>query len=714
MPRRGGRAGLAPAAPCSRSSGCNAPEDHRHPRRALRHVSDSRARGRRTVEAGGLARRHTGGWFAKAAGRPVRLRSVVPRVGAPGEAEPAEPAEHVAAAFAHSVRLPEDFARDYTGPRHVVTANGPEPSSVLICSAHWSCRAARSLPFDLDPLRLSQCHLNREWLWHRRAVEIWTFYLADLTGSMFTCVIYSHLSVTNATEGTAMELFYRIYTAALLCAATAIILPAQTYTTLFNFGGTNGSFPGAALVQGTDGHLYGTTMGGGLNGSTEPCASLSGCGTIFKITPSGTLTTLYSFCAFSQCPDGAEPNAALIQTANGEFYGTTSGGGSASYCTSSAPYAPGCGTVFKITPSGSLTTIHTFCSQVACADGANPFAGLVQGSNGVLYGTTTSGGANNGGTIFEITPDGSFTTLYTFCSLSGCTDGGYPAWLVQAANGDLYGTTSQGGSSTYCASLSPFFSSCGTVFRITPSGTFKTLYSFCAQSGCTDGFSPQAGLVQATNGYFFGTTSYGGSATGACGSFGCGTVFKITSSGALTTLYSFTGRDDGGYPASGLIQATDGNLYGTNDFISPTIFKITPAGVLTTLSGLYQPPAFSGGYYPTPVEDTNGDLYGTTPLGTDLDFCFGGCGTVYSLSVGLGPFVKLQPASGEVGEAVEILGNDLTGATAVSFNGTPATFKAVSNTLIEANVPSGATTGKVRVTTPRGARVSDVGFRVRP
>jgi len=507
-----------------------------------------------------------------------------------------------------------------------------------------------------------------------------------------------------------MKLFYRICTSVVMGAAAMVTLPAQTFTTIFNFGGTNGASPAAALVQGTDGYLYGTTSGGGITGLN--CGQFGGCGTVFKITPNGTLTTLYSFCSFSQCPDGAGPSAPLVQTTNGEFYGTTSVGGSPSYCTSTY-FVPGCGTVFKMTPSGLLTTIYSFCSQVACADGAQPMAGLVQGMSGVLYGTTSSGGANNGGTIFKITPDGTLTTLYSFCSVSGCADGEFPlAGLVQATNGDLYGTASAGGSYASCASFNPFGSGCGTVFRLTPSGTLKTLYSFCAQSGCADGAVPGAGLVQATNGDLYGTTPNGGTGTG-CGRFGCGTVFEITSGGALTTLYSFRGSADGGNPHAGLIQATDGNLYGTNNFTFPTIFKITPAGSLTTLSRIPVPPSFSGGFYPALVQDTNGGLYGTTPLGTDLRFCFGGCGTIYSLSVGLGPFVRLQPASGEVGGPVDILGNNLTGATSVSFNGSPATFRVVSHSLITTNVPPGATTGSVEVTTPSGTVVSNVSFRVR-
>jgi len=510
-----------------------------------------------------------------------------------------------------------------------------------------------------------------------------------------------------------MKLCNRICSIAVLCAVTAIILSAQTYTTLFAFGGTNGGSPAAALVQGADGQMYGTTVQGGINAETSPCGPTAGCGTVFKITPNGTLTTLYSFCAFSLCPDGAAPNGALVQTASGDFYGTTSGGGSSSSC---APffyygyYVPGCGTVFKVTPLGLLTTIYNFCSEIACADGAQPIGGLVQGSDGVFYGTTASGGANNtGGTIFKITPDGDLTTLYSFCSLSGCADGQYPSGaLVQAANSALYGTTLNGGSSPYCGSVLPYLSGCGTVFKVTPSGAFTTVYSFCAQSSCADGASPNAGLVQATNSRFYGTTARGGISE-SCSD--CGTVFRVTSSGALTTLYSFTGKDDGGFPNSSLIQASDGNLYGTTQFLLPTIFKITPAGSLTTVSGFPTGVEYSSAL----IQDTNGSLYATTSYGGQVNAtCAFLCGTIYSLSVGLGPLVKLQPTSGPVGEAVEILGNNLSGATAVSFNGAPATFKVVSDALIKADVPSAATTGKVQVTTPGGTLVSDVSFRVHP
>jgi len=263
----------------------------------------------------------------------------------------------------------------------------------------------------------------------------------------------------------------------------------------------------------------------------------------------------------------------------------------------------------------------------------------VQATNGNFYGTTEIGGADGYGTVFKITPKGALTTLYSFCAQLNCTDGATPyAGLVQATNGNFYGTTFNGGADGY-----------GTVFRITSRGTLRTLHSFDG----TDGASPIAGLVQATNGNFYGTTEIGRAN-------GEGTVFEITPRGTLTTLHSFAGAD-GAFPFAGLAQDTDGNFYGT---------------------------AYQGG--------TAND------------------GTVFSLSVGLGPFVETLPTSGKVGAKVIVLGTNLTGATSVTFNGTAATFTVVGNSEITTTVPTGATTGTVEVTTPKGTLQSNVPFRVTP
>jgi uncharacterized repeat protein (TIGR03803 family) len=433
------------------------------------------------------------------------------------------------------------------------------------------------------------------------------------------------------------------------------VTPAPAFTTLLSFDGADGSNPVAGLAQAANGDLYGTTFDGGANAGYYGY----GAGTVFKITPGGRLTTLYSFCSQSGCTDGELPYAGLVQATNGDFYGTTGFGGA-----NAVPFSndPNAGTVFRITPGGAPTTLYSFCAKANCADGQGPEAGLVQATNGDLYGTTAGGGANGvGGTIFRMTPNGAPTTLYSFCAKDRCTDGQFAAsGLVQAANGDLYGTTVAGG-----ANGSNGLG--GTVFKIAPNGgAFTTLYSFCSQSGCTDGSSPTSGLVQAADGDLYGTTQYGGAN-------GSGTVFRIAPNGsAFATLYNFCsqgGCTDGEYPSAGLVQAT------------------------------------------------NGDFYGTTENGGNVDAsCQGGsCGTVFSLSVGLGPFVKTLPTSGSVGAALDILGTNLTGAMSVSFNGTAATFTVnPSGSAISTTVPAGATTGKIQVVTPSGTLSSNVNFQVLP
>jgi len=307
----------------------------------------------------------------------------------------------------------------------------------------------------------------------------------------------------------------------------------------------------------------------------------------------------------------------MIQATDGDFYGTTSNGGANGLF----------GTVFKITPSGTRTTIHSFCSRGDCRDGESPLAGVIQVASGDLYGTTNGGGANCCGTVFKINPNGALTTLYSFCSQGGvnCTDGAYPiAALVQSSEGDFYGATEWGGTNNN-----------GTIFKITRSGRLTTLYRFCAQSGCPDGYGPQGALVQGTDGDFYGTTGYGGAG-------GLGTVFKITQGGTLTTLHSFAG-EDGAQPSAGVIQATDGNFYGTTfaggRYNLGTIFRIAPGSGLTTLQ------SFDGthgaGPFAALVQATNGDFYGTTYSGGLYD----DNGTVFRLSVGLGPFVETQTST---------------------------------------------------------------------
>jgi len=333
--------------------------------------------------------------------------------------------------------------------------------------------------------------------------------------------------------------------------------------------------------------------------------------------------------------DGQEPFAGLVQATNGDLYGTTSARGITL-----------AGTVFKISSNGTLTTLHNF-NGGDNTDGAYPDAALVQATNGNFYGTTTYGGTMFLGAVFKMTESGTLNVLDSLDQM----EGEYPyAGLVQATNGDLYGTT------TY---------SSGTVFKITPSGTLTPLYGFCSET-CVNGEFPYAGLLLANDGNLYGTNIQGGACGGDCGG---GTVFKITPSGALTTLHSFDGTD-GAFPYAGLVQATSGAFYGTT------------------------------------CGCTLGPAHGRND-GASYDY-----GTVFRLSVSLGPFVKTLPAAGNLGAEVGILGTALTGATSVAFNGTPAQFSVPLPSLILTHVPTGATTGKIEVTLPGQKFSSNVPFYV--
>jgi uncharacterized repeat protein (TIGR03803 family) len=463
----------------------------------------------------------------------------------------------------------------------------------------------------------------------------------------------------------------------LLCTAMVVVSHAQTFTTMISFDGNDGAYPYCmSLVQGVDGKLYGTTYAGG----DLTCNSPIGCGLVFRITPWGTLTTLHTF----EGTDGAGPDGGLIQTSDGNLYGTTYYGG-----------AYGNGTVFKITSGGEFTTLHNFNKS----DGYYPYGGLVQAMSGYFYGTTSYGGAYDFGTAFAISSGGTLTTLHSF----NLKDGAMPqAGMIQAMNGNFYGTAYYGGA--YGA---------GTVFEMTPTGTLTTLHSFNG----TDGYYPYAGLVQTANGDLFGTTWEGGTA-GNCPE-GCGTIFEITPQGTFSTLHSFDSTD-GAYPYSGLLQATDGNFYGTTGsggaFNWGTVFRINRAGTLTTLHSFCGQADCPDGEDPAGglVQFTNGTFYGTTSYGGSGTSCMLDCGTVFSLSVGLGPFVETKPSVGKVGTVVTILGTNLSDANGVSFNGTPATFIVVSNSEIRTTVPSGATTGPVTVLTARGTLTSNKRFWVVP
>jgi uncharacterized repeat protein (TIGR03803 family) len=466
--------------------------------------------------------------------------------------------------------------------------------------------------------------------------------------------------------------------------AFAIPLSAQTFTVLTVFsGGLGPDF--AALAQGFDGNFYGASDLGGVNSK----------GAIYRLTPDGVVTVIYSFCAQRRCTDGSDPGA-LILGKDGNFYGSTSAGGTVD------KNHGGDGTFFKITPEGALTTISSFCGA-SCGEVTSPSPQL-QATNGNFYGATVNGGAQNFGTVFKMTSQGVVSTVYSFCSKTNCADGFGAAALVQAANGSFYGTTSVG----------PYH---GTLFKMLPAGKLTTLHTFCVDlTTCLDGDGPAGALVQGADGDLYGVNQGGGG-------LGGGTIYKTTTTGQFTTLYHFCGTvncPDGSLPSTGLTVGSDGNFYGTTTIggnrISGgcgagcgVIYQITPQGALTTLYKFCpQAKCLNGKENYTPlVQGTDGSFYGMAGEPGAKH-----AGTIYKLDVGLAPFVKTLPTSGKVGVTVIILGNNLTGTTDVAFNGVSAAFKVVSNTEITVRIPVGAATGAVTVTTPSGALSSNIVFRV--
>ncbi len=326
------------------------------------------------------------------------------------------------------------------------------------------------------------------------------------------------------------------------------LTPQGTETILHSFGpnGGDGYDPLAGVVRDKKGNLYGTSIYGGAYGG----------GTVFKLTPSGSETILFSFGANGT--DGYSPTAPVVLDKKGNLYGTTAKGG---------PH--GAGTVFKLTRKGSETILHSF--DAAIGDGSEPSGGVVLDKEGNLYGTTEFGGAygcGNGygcGTVFKLTPKGKETILHSFNNNG--TDGFYPlGGVVMDKNGNLYGTTLYGGA------YSCFGYGCGTVFELTPPGTETILYSLNRDNG-TDGFNPFAGLVRDETGNLYGTTFFGGA-------YSDGTVFEVTPSGTETILSSFGSNGDGHLPSGGLVLDKKGNLYGTTAkggaYGYGTVYKVTP------------------------------------------------------------------------------------------------------------------------------------------
>lgn len=466
--------------------------------------------------------------------------------------------------------------------------------------------------------------------------------------------------------------------------ASAVVCQAQGLTTLVSFNGFNGGDPAnAPLIQGADGNLYGATQGDGVPHTK---------GTIFRITSTGRLATLYKFCSQPNCSDGWLPTG-VMQATNGSLYGAAEFGGLTSYCSD-------CGTIFKLS-QGNYSVLYSFCSETNCRDGIFPGGTLVQGNNGNLYGMAFCGGTGptsancpeGAGTIFEITPAGEFTTIYSFCSQVDCADGGEPSSsLVIGPNGSLFGATSVGGTSAL-----------GTLFELSAAGKLTIVHNFTA------GEHGLITLMLAGDGSLYGTSSYGYD--------GGGVIFKVTPAGEFTTLYSFCAEKScptGSNPQAPLVEGSDGNFYGTASLGGASnngiMFKITPEGNLTDLYSFCSKPNCADGSGPDSLmQATNGSLYGMTQFGGS-----GGYGTLFEVSTGLGPFVAESPIFGKVGQIVAILGDGLTGTTSVTFNGAAAAFKVESNTYLQATVPSGATNGPIAVTTPDGTLTSNIPFQVLP
>ena len=397
------------------------------------------------------------------------------------------------------------------------------------------------------------------------------------------------------------------------------LAPSMKFTTLASLGRfIDGAAPQVGVIQGSDGYLYGTASVGGTNdavGSTN--------GTVFKMSTNGALIWAVAFAN----TNGLDPVGGVVQAGDGNLYGTASGGGLDGY-----------GTVFRLTTNGVISNLYSF--QDLATDGGNPQAAPCVGTDGYLYGTTTTGGSNSGGAVFKMSTNGSAPVWS--CSLT--SNNGYVplAGLVQGMDGSLYGTTSLGGASNV-----------GTIFRISTNGAvFSNLYSF---TGGTDGATPEAGLAQGTDGELYGTTSAGGNLNLGNGA-GYGTVFKISTNGGFTLLATFDGTN-GGAPTAGLVQAGDGNFYGTttgagvefplgfgssfqlgvgNPYGYGTIFQLATNGTLTTLF------SFDGNYdgnapHATLWQGQDGGLYGTTSQGGSNGLSLAGLnfgdGVVFRLGV---------------------------------------------------------------------------------
>jgi uncharacterized repeat protein (TIGR03803 family) len=602
---------------------------------------------------------------------------------------------------------------------------------------------------------------------------------------------------------------------------------AQTYTVLHTYPVGSGAYSGITfpqvLSQGRDGNLYGSVSNSGAKA----------VGSIFKMTTGGTFTDIYDFCPGSTCTDGAYPLGGATLGFDGNLHGTTQGGGSANagtvfkitpggslttqhsfvngtddsvpayatlqgqdgntYGVSIGQYNGQYGAFFKVSNSGVFTTLHDF----VYTDGADPNL-PTQSTDGNFYGTALLGGSKGFGTVYKMTPAGKTTVLHNFLGFpDDCT---YPRGiLVQGRDGNFYGTTYQGGSNNQ-----------GCVFKITPTGVFTIIHSFVYKSPSFDGQLPWAGLTLGPDGNFYGTTANGGSKND-------GTLFKVTPSGTETVLYNFCDPTCNGYfPATPMVLGTDGNFYGNTNGnsnggavfyrlsmnFSPLVNLVTwegkvgqtvqilgqgftgttkvlfgstpatfnnssdtymtatvPAGAttgtvtVTTFTSTYksnrsflvipQITSFSpasvtvgslltingvslsqtskvtvGGKNATFTIKSDSQVTATVPAGakTGMKVTITTAGGVANSAAAL-PILpsisSFSPASGPVGTSVAIKGNTFIGTTKVTFGGVAATsYQVINDTEVDALVPSGAVTGKITITTSAGTATSSTNFTV--
>jgi uncharacterized repeat protein (TIGR03803 family) len=430
----------------------------------------------------------------------------------------------------------------------------------------------------------------------------------------------------------------------LLCAGAC---QAQSISDVYDFSDYPAQW--ATLTQGRDGRLYGN-----LNSA------------MYRLSTDGSFEELYSY------PMGTQGGVTLAS--DGYYYGTLLEGGTF-----------GRGVLFRISQSGIYTDLHDFGGG---SDGSAPMIPPIEGADGNLYGATPGDVAGGPWTVYKYTKSGDFTTIYSVSENQY-----FVSPLIQDTDGNLYGTTEVGAAHN-----------CGEIFKLNTAGVLLLAYSFPCDS---NGGYPVAPLTEADDGNFYGVTSYSQG--------GHGTIFKMTPGGTVSTIYNFLGGSDGAQPFAGLLQATDRYLYGSTTMGGGTGCGMTGCGTLFRISttGAYaQVYAFdqSVGQFPSAAmtQHTNGLLYATTISGGKHSK-----GSVVSLNVGLAPSVLLLPATGKPGRTVQILGQKLTGTTSVKFNGVPSkSVTVISDTYIRAVVPGQASSGTVVVTTPTATIESNKPFHI--